>query len=90
MPGSIIPNQLGRRNLSDSQRGVYALRIKPVVAAQAKARMVETLKRGDVPAPKKSAEREETREVVARLAGVSHDTIRKVEQIEARAPPASV
>lgn len=83
----IIRNQLGRRNLSDYQRGVYALRIKPVVAAQAKAKM-ETERRELGPSGQKSAQSPvKTREVVARLAGVSHDTIRKVEQIEARAIP---
>lgn len=46
----IIKNQLGRRNLSAYDRSVLALKMKPLIADAAKARMIL--------APQKSAERE--------------------------------
>lgn len=75
----IIRNQLGRRNLSDYQRTEYALRIKPVIAKQAKANQG---KRTDIPENSPEClEPIETREAIAKVAGVSSNTVRKVERI---------
>ncbi len=80
----VVLNQLGRRNLTPFQRAELALVAKPLLAAQAKARQIETLKRGEVkPVTQKPAERDrvsrETRTHLAKLAGISHDTIQKAE-----------
>lgn len=80
----IILNQFGRRNLSAYDRSVLALKLKPIVAAKAKERQVES--GGAV--PQKSAKPPiETRKEIAKAAGVSHDTIAKVEKIQAKATP---
>jgi hypothetical protein len=78
----IIRNQFGRRNISDYQRSALALELKEIIAAKAKGN--QRAAGGAV--PKKSAEAIETREEIAKTAGVSHDTIRKVEIIEEKAP----
>ena len=80
----IITNQLGRRNLSAYDRSILALKLKPVIAAKAKEKQIES--GGAV--PQKSAKPPiETRAEIAKAAGVSHDTIAKVEKIEAQASP---
>ena len=80
----IIQNQLGRRNLSAYDRSILALKLKPVIAAKAKEKQIES--GGAV--PQKSAKPPiETRAEIAKAAGVSHDTIAKVEKIEAQASP---
>jgi len=78
----IIQNQFGRRNLSAYDRARLALRLKPVISAQAEKRMLA----GRVDPTQKSAGGE-TRDELAKAAGVSHDTIAKVEKIEAMATP---
>jgi len=72
----------GRRNLSAYDRSRLALRLEAEIAGRAKAKQVETLKKGDSPVKQISAEREaiETRKEVAKIAGVSHDTIAKVKR----------
>ena len=84
-------NQLGRRNLTPFQRAEIALLMKPVVAAQAKERYAETVGR---PTDKESVQNsapiskpQKTREIVAKIAGVSHDTMWKVEAIQQNATP---
>lgn len=78
----IIKNQFGRRNLSAYDRSILALKLKPVIAEKAKA----NLHQGQKPL-QKSANPIDTREELAKVAGVSHDTIHKVEKIEAEATP---
>ncbi len=58
-------------------RTKLALRLEEVIAARAKAKQMATLKKGDAPVKQISAEREhiETREEIAKLAGVSRDTV---------------
>lgn len=79
-------NQLGRRNLTDFQRAEIALRMKPVVAAQAEERRKATVGRPSN-AEKESKEilpaikEPQTRDVVAEIAGVSGKTLDKVEAI---------
>lgn len=90
----IIKNQFGRRNLSDYQRGVLALRMKPIMEERARANLVAS--GGD----KKSDEAKSgspksddpikpirTDAAVAELANLGKDTIRKIERIEEVAAP---
>jgi len=81
----IINNQLGRRNLNDYQRGVLALRMKPIIEAQAKAKQGERTDIREKSHECSTAER--TDETVADLADVSSNTLRKVEQLETKAMP---
>ena len=81
----IINNQFGRRNLSDYQRGVLALRMKPIFEARAAAQQGTQT---DI--SEKSHECLEpirTDEAVASLANISSNTIRKIEHIEESAEP---
>lgn len=79
----IIRNQFGRRNLSTFTRGELALKLEPLIAAKAKARQI----RKPESVTQKSAEQTpiETRKELAKVAGVSHDTIAKVKVIAAKA-----
>ena len=86
----IIRNQFARRNLTAMQRAELALKLKEAVAAEAKKRQVSQLKKGvEKPVVQKSAQRGngKTRDELAKMAGVSHDTIAKVEKIVAKAEP---
>lgn len=76
----IIKNQLGRRNLSTYDRSVLALKLKPVIAEKAKAQQVRTAENR----VRQISDRQEidTKKELAKVAGVSHDTIHKVEAIE--------
>lgn len=84
----IIKNQFGRRNLSDYQRGVLALRMKPIMEERAKAQQLSTLVQ-NAAVSQISDERKPIRtdEAVSELANVSRDTIRKIERIEEVAQP---
>ena len=79
----IIKNQFGRRNLPLYERAMLALRLKPVIAERAKEQQV----RKPQSVLQNSAEQKpiDTRQEIAKAAGVSHDTIAKVEKIEANA-----
>ena len=83
----IILNQFGRRNLSAYDRSLLALRLKPIIAEKAKEQQLSTLKQNTV--SQISVERKpiDTQKELAKVAGVSHDTIHKVEKIEANAIP---
>ncbi len=83
----IIRNQFGRRNLNLYQRSKLALELKPLIAQQAKKNQLSGLKQFPDTVPQNSAKRIETREELAKAASVSHDTISKVEKIEAKAEP---
>lgn len=80
----IILNQFGRRNLPMYERARLALRLKPVISAKAKdnqrigADITNTGLQNSVKAVN-------TQKELAKVAGVSHDTIAKVEKIEAQA-----
>ena len=58
------------------------LMLKPVIAERAK----ENQKAAGGAVPQKSAKAVDTREELAKLAGVSHDTIHKIEKIQKEAP----
>ena len=78
----------GRRNLPNYERARLALRLKDAVSAEAKAKKESTLKQNST-VNQKSDERYElnTNKELAKAAGVSHDTIHKVEVIEEKAAP---
>ena len=78
----IILNQFGRRNLSAYDRSVLALKLKPMIAEQAKEQQGM---RSDI--CQKSDKSIDTKKELAKVAGVSHDTIHKVEVIETKATP---
>jgi len=77
----IILNQFGRRNLSAYDRSVLALKLKPMIAEKAKETQGA---RNDI--CQKSDKSIDTKKELAKVAGVSHDTIHKVETIEKNAP----
>lgn len=70
----MILNQFARRNINAYQRSVLALKLKPVIAEKAHGRKVAHVQ---------NSAQAKTREQLATIAGVSHDTINKVERIEA-------
>lgn len=75
----IIRNQFARRNLNKYQRSQLALKMKPIIQEQAKIKQVEA--GGAV--PQKSVKAVvDTQKELAKHAGVSHDTIHKVEVIQ--------
>ena len=78
----IIKNQFGRRNLPAYERARLALRLKPIIAERAKENQGE---RTDI-CQKSDRSSIDTKKELARAAGVSHDTIAKVERIEKQAP----
>ena len=82
----IINNQFGRRNLTAYDRSVLALRLKPVISEKAKEQQLrkpaESVSQNSVKQTPIDTQRE-----LAEIAGVSHDTISKVEKIEQAATP---
>jgi len=83
----IILNQFGRRNLPVYERARLALRLKPVIAEKAKEN--QRGGQGGILLSQKSVEAKpvDTQKEIAKAAGVSHDTIAKVEKIERQAAP---
>lgn len=83
----IIRNQFARRNLSAYDRSRLVLRLKDLIAERAKER--QRGGQGGVLLHQNSDEANEpvnTKNELASTAGVSHDTIHKVEVIEREAP----
>ena len=81
----IIKNQFGRRNLSDYQRGVLALRMKPMIETRAAQKRIDTQGRPETLRQNSDAVDQpniRTDEVVSDMANISRDTIRKIEQIK--------
>lgn len=80
----MIQTQLGRRNLTTYQKGELALRFEPLLKAQAKERQA-TSTGGNAPQLVQNSSQagcgEKTREKIADIAGVSHDTIKKVKKL---------
>ena len=81
----IIKNQFGRRNLTAYDRSILALKLKPIIAAKAKENLATHTAEG-YQGLQNSAKAVDTRQEIAKAAGVSHDTIAKVEKIEKAAP----
>jgi len=78
----IIRNQFGRRNLPNYERAKLALRLKPIVQAKAKENYKENVGR-----PKSfqifgTINKVSTNKELGKIAGISDETIRKVEIIE--------
>lgn len=83
----IIENQFARRNLQSYMRGVLALELEPLYAAEAK-RHIGGDRKSEAYRENNSQKSDEcfsgrTDERIANVAGVSRDTIRKVKAIEA-------
>ena len=76
----IIRNQLGRRNLSKYDRSLLALELEPLIAEKAKANQVRTSE--NRVSQKSDEQRVSTKDELAKIAGVSHDTIHKVKAIQ--------
>lgn len=74
----IILNQFGRRNLSTYDRSILALKLKPMIAEKAKEKQSTHSEQGY----QKSDKATHTTKELAKVAGVSHDTIHKVEAIQ--------
>jgi hypothetical protein len=78
----MIEQHLGRRSVSDFQRGVLALRKKAILAARTKQPATDPLSSETVvPEPKIS------REAVAKEARISSNTISQIEKIQKSAAP---
>jgi len=81
----IIKNQFGRRNLTPYDRSLLALKLKPLITEKAKANQVRSTE--NRVCQKSDKQKVDTKKELAKVAGVSHDTIHKVEKIEAEATP---
>jgi N6-adenosine-specific RNA methylase IME4/DNA-binding XRE family transcriptional regulator len=79
----IIDNQFSRRNLPVYERGVLALKKKDIIARKAELRMLAG-KKAD---PNQNSDKGSTYKKLADIAGISHDTIHKIEKIEEKATP---
>lgn len=85
----IIKNQFARRNINMYQRSQLALQLKDMIAAKAKENQLSGLKQFDtvpVNLPERGYRENETREQIAKIAGVSGRTIDKVENLQKEAP----
>jgi hypothetical protein len=80
----ILRNQLGRRNLSPTQRVELALRLKPIIQEKTQENREKNQGRPDTKKLRQKSDTVKIRtdEELAKLAGVSRDTIRKVELIK--------
>ena len=81
----IIENQFARRNLQSYMRGVLALELEPLYAAEAERRMLEGRNQYSPSQKSDKGTHIRTDERIAKVAGVSRDTIRKVKAIETEA-----
>lgn len=83
----IIRNQFARRNLTSYQRCELALRLEPLIAKRAKRNQVEAGKRNGKGCQNsdKAIEPVDTKKEVAKMAGVSCDTVAKAKVIVTRA-----
>ncbi len=71
------------RDLNNYERSLLALKIKPDIAKKAKENQGERTDLTSV----RNLTNVDTKKEIAKLAGVSHDTIAKVEKIEKQATP---
>lgn len=82
----IIVNQFGRRNISPFTRTELALKLEPLIAEQAKRNQ----RKAGGAVPQKSSQAVETRKELAKLAGVSHDTVSKIKFLLGNADEATL
>lgn len=85
----VITNQFGRRNLAPFVRAELALQLEPLIAEKAKEN--QRNHGGTAPGKKKtlsqkSVEVIDTQKHVAKVAGISHDTIHKAKVVAEKAP----
>lgn len=88
----MVKNQLGRRNLTIVQRCDLVVHVKPIIEAMAKENKVlagELFHKGSPKVLQNSAEPIDTREEMAKLAEVSHDTWGRYESIMEKADDAT-
>ncbi|HTD03520.1 hypothetical protein [Undibacterium sp.] len=87
----MIDNHLARRSVSDFQRGVLALRKKEIISARAGALQenapAAVLENADAASGAPAPARLNTREDLARAAGISSNTIGQIEKITKTAAP---
>jgi hypothetical protein len=77
----MIDQHLGRRSVSDFQRGVLALRRKDILSAR-----LQPAASGSVP-DQPNSEPVPTREAIARAARISSNTVNQIEKIQKSAAP---
>lgn len=82
----IILNQFGRRNMTAFQRAELALKLKSKVEAKAKERQIR--KPSDFVVQKSAPQK--SRDELASIAGVSHDTLKKAEVIKKEGTPEQI
>ena len=83
----MLEHQLARRNLNSYQRSMLAVRFEPMLKSKAKLRLA-TSTGGHDPRPVQNSEQAEkgkTMDKLAKMAGVSRDTIAKVKKIDEKA-----
>jgi hypothetical protein len=83
----MIEQHLGRRSLSDFQRGVLALRKKGILSDRAKALGSEAIANPGSPSEPVVAEPKVSREVVAKEARISSNAVSQIEKIQKSAAP---
>lgn len=88
----IILNQFGRRNLTAFQRSELALKLKPMIREKARENQAEFTgnQHKSVLCQKSEKVQIHTDEELAKTAGVSRDTIRKVETIKKEGTPEQI
>lgn len=83
----VIQHQFGRRNLTPFQRAELVLVIEPLVAARAKENQKLSKGHGKKGSQNSVNLKIDTQKELARMAGVSHDTIAKSKLIKEKATP---
>lgn len=77
-------HQISRRNWTAAQKAATALKMKPAIeqkAAESKSNNAKTTGRGKKVSTNSSKTKVDTRKEVAKIAGVSQDTVRKTEAV---------
>lgn len=77
----IYRNQIGKRNLIPFQKTEVELKMEPVFKAEAKKRQGTRTDLGNIVQNSAQSEPTKTRDRIAKRAGVSHDTVRKVKYV---------
>lgn len=86
----IIRNQFGRRNLSLAQRSELAMKLKPAIQKKAKENHVANGGDKKAARQKSNTPKIDTYDELAKIAGVSSDTIRKTEKIIDKGTPEQI
>lgn len=83
----MIDNHLARRSVSDFQRGVLALRKKEIVAGRAKLNEQAATEQDTAIAAMPEPKPRQSREELAKVAGISSNAITQIEKIQKAATP---